>query len=217
MEILEVDRRITVEEMEDLWEYDPNSWTNRQVFVGMIVPEAFIRRHWGELSEDEQHNCIVHQKLSTQFLLDYWNILTENVRKACFSHQKLTTEFLEYNWSRIKPNNRLIVARCQVLDPEFITSSFNGTNSSLPMMDWWWKVKAIDWQKKFPARLVIDNWEEATHSLYIQHHQRRVKNYYCEDLTMADLPEYLSCEFDLIRTSAEEWLSELQRREQHAR
>ncbi len=211
MEILEAD--MTCEEIEGIWEWGPHSWKNRQLFVGVSVPESFIRKHWGELSEDEQHNCIVHQKLSTQFLLDYWNILTENVRKACFSHQKLETEFLEYNWDRMKQDNRLIVARCQVLDPEFITSCFSATNSRLPIMDWWWKVNAIDGQKNFPARLVIENWEEATHPLYIQRYQRRVKKYYCEDITMAELPEYLSCEFNLIRISAEEWLNELQRRE----
>lgn len=216
MEILEADRRLTLEEMEDLWEYDTRSWKNRQLFVGMVVPETFMRKHWGELSEEEHHNYFVHQKPSTQFLLDYWNILTENEKRACFEHQQLETEFLEYEWGRMKQDNKLTVARRQVLTPAFITSCFSATCSRLPLMNWFWKTNAIDCQKKFPARLVIENWEEATHSMYIHHHERRGRKYYCEDITMAELPEYLSCEFDLIRTSAEEWLSELQRRNQNA-
>ena len=201
----------TCEEIEGIWEWDPTSWKNRQLFVGASVPETYIRKHWGEVSEEEHHNYFVHQKPSTQFLLDYWEILTENERKACLEHQTLSMEFLQHEWvqmGKTGPDKRLIIAQRQILTPAFITFLW-------PTMDWWWKVKAIDWQKNFPARLVIDNWEEATHSLYIQH-QRRVKKYHCEDLTMAELPEYLSCEFNLVRTSAEEWLNELQRREQHA-
>jgi hypothetical protein len=211
MEILEVNRPLTVEEIEDLWELDTNSWRNRQLFVCAPVPEAFMRKHWPELSEKEHHNYFVHQKPSTQFLLDYWPILTENERKACLEHQKLSMEFLQHEWVHIgetNPNGWLIVAQKQLLTPAFITLFW-------PIMDWWWKVKCIEWQQKFPARLVIENWEEANHSLYIAHHQRR-RNYCCEDLTMAELPEYLSCELEGVRISAEEWLCELQRREQHA-
>lgn len=196
---------LTVEEIEDLWELDSNSWHNRQLFANTTMPEAFLRKHWGELSEAEHYNCFVHQKLSTQFFLDYWSILTENERKACFEHQNLSTEFLEYEWGRIKPDNRIVIARAQILTPEFIISLW-------PLMDWWWKVKVLDWQKNFPARLVVANWEEVNHALYASSYKRR-KAYYCGDLTMAELPEYLSCELDAVRTSAEKWLCELQRRQ----
>ena len=208
MEILETDRPLTVEEIEDLCELDTNSWHNRQLFARTIVPETFIIKHWNEFDEAGHHNCIVHQRLSDQFLDYYWGILTENERKACFQHQKLSMEFLLREWLQIEPNSRLIIAKRQILTPAFITLFWQ-------TMDWWWKVKCIAWQKKFPARLVIDNWEEANHSLYIAHHQRRV-SYYSEDLTMAELPENLSCELETIRTSAATWLSELQRRERHA-
>lgn len=210
MEILEVDIDTPWmnKETEELWEQAREyPWNRRKLFACMAIPETFIRKHWSELSEEEHHNCIVHQKLSTQFLLDYWNLLTKDERKACFEHQKLKTEFLEHEWLRMAPTNWLVIARAQVLAPEFIMSRW-------PFMDWWWKVKAIEWQKKFPARLPLENWEEVNHSLYAKHYRQR-RDYYCEDLTMAELPEYLSCGLDAVRTSAEKWLSELQRRAQH--
>lgn len=213
MEIYESDVDIprAIEETEELWDQArAYPWNRRKLLACMAIPETFIRKHWGEFSEEEHNNLMVHQKLSTQFLLDYWTILTENVRKACFEHQELKTEFLEYEWGRMDPLNWLVVARAQILTPEFITSRWQ-------LMDWWWKIKAIDWQKRFPARLVIENWAEVTHVLYIHHYRQRVKGYYCEDLTMAELPEYLSCELDLVRTSAEEWLRELQRRKRRER
>lgn len=210
MEILEVGRNLTAGETEDLWnQVREYPWNRRKLLACVTIPEAFIRKHWGEFKEEEHCHLILYQKLSTLFLLNHWNILTEDERKACFEHQKLSTEFLESKWRQMKPDNWLVAGRAQILAPEFITSRW-------PLMDWWWKVKAIGWQKKFPARLVIENWDEAMHPLFIKHYWRRVKGYYCEDLTMAELPEYLSCVFNTVRTSAEEWLCELQRREQHA-
>jgi hypothetical protein len=63
-------------------------------------------------------------------------------------------------------------------------------------------------QLRFPARLVIENREEDDQMMFILSYAER-KNYYCGDLTMAELPEYLSCELDGIRLSAEERLKEL--------
>lgn len=190
-------------ELEELWRLNNKPGWNRRALLTpkYSPPETFVQRHWKELNAEERHSSVTHCTLSMKFLLNHWSEFTEIERRTCYAKQELSMQFIKSIWTQLDGGQKHIVERCQKFTPKFIMQQWNA-------MTWWGQCNCIVYQERFPAKLVVERWNDLRNSRHWYRFVQRTK-YDCSDITLEELPEYLSCEIDGIRLSAEERLREL--------
>ncbi|KKM91796.1 hypothetical protein LCGC14_1224870, partial [marine sediment metagenome] len=88
--------------------------------------QAFITKHWDDLTEIQRNRVCDYQKLTQPFITKHWNGLTDWQRNCVCECQKLTKTFITQHWKELTEDQRNIVHQFQKLSTSFKEHLING-------------------------------------------------------------------------------------------